>query len=76
MNMSRIGCETKFRNTEKEYVPKGMRYVPEGMRYVPKGMRYVPEGMRYVPKGSRAHVNEGEAAVEGRSGDWGEVVTR
>ena len=55
MNMSRIGCETKFRNTEKEYVPEGMRYVPEG---------------------SRAHVNEGEAAVEGRSGDWGEVVTR
>ena len=48
MNMSRIGCETKFRNTEKGYVPKG----------------------------SRAHVNEGEAAVEGRSGDWGEVVTR
>ena len=53
MNMSRIGCETKFRNTVKKYVTS-----------------------RRKTTSDRAHVNEGEAAVEGRSGDWGEVVTR
>ena len=41
-----------------------------------KDAESVPEGRRRRPGRTKVHTDKGGAAVEGRSGDWGEVVTR